>query len=157
MRGICNRAFTLEFTDHHWMLAQGGWHVLATLEGEPVGHASVVPRIFEINRAQFRTGYVEAVATVPEYQGIGIGRCIMEQVAVHIESSYELGALSTGLHDFYRPLGWEAWGGPTYQRRSDGDVRTPDRDPGLMVRRFGRSQSVALGSSICLGPRPSGF
>ena len=62
--------------------------------------------------------------------------------------SHDLGALSTGSPGFYGRLGWERWRGPTYVRRGDDLVRTPDEDAGIMVLRFGPSAGVDLAAPI---------
>ena len=50
-----------------------------------------------------------------------------------VHAEYELGALSTGAHEFYERLGWTRWQGPTFVRRGERTVRTPDEDDGVMV------------------------
>jgi hypothetical protein len=65
-----------------------------------------------------------------------------------VRSTFELGALSTGLWDFYERCGWERWRGPTFVRHGDEIVRTADDDDGIMVLRFGRSGSADLTAAI---------
>lgn len=72
----------------------------------------------------------------------------MADVAAVVRDAYEMGALSTEVHDFYAGLGWERWRGPTYVRRGAGLVRTEAEDVGLMVLRFGTSEAVDLTAAI---------
>jgi len=61
--------------------------------------------------------------------------------------------LSTGRHEFYQRLGWERWLGPTFVRRGEALVRTPDEDDGIMVLRFGRSRDTDLTAPIACEAR----
>ena len=121
------------FTPSDWQHALGGTHVVAELDGAIVAHASVVPRELHVGGRPLRTGYVEAVATLPALQGRGIGSTVMRTAAAHIVEAYELGALGTGEQGFYERLGWVVWRGPTFVRAADGDRRTPEEDGGILV------------------------
>ena len=121
------------FTDHDWEHAARGTHFLLEEAGVVLAYASVVTRELEVDGRPLRVGYVEAVATRPDVQGRGHGSSIVRAVDEHIRSTYELGALSTGLPDFYRRLGWELWLGSTAVRTERGLVPTPEDDGGIMV------------------------
>ena len=121
------------FEDEDWAHALGGLHVIFEVDGRIVGHAAVVERRLEIGRRPVRTGYVEAVAVLPEYHGRGLGSAIMEVVDAHIRATYELGALGTGRHAFYERLGWRTWRGPAFVRTADGERRTPDEEGYILV------------------------
>ncbi len=84
------------FRDEDWDHALGGTHVLADVHGEIVAHASVVERELHVGGQPVRTGYVEAVATAPAWQGRGIGTRVMEVVGDVIRDGFALGALGTG-------------------------------------------------------------
>ena len=56
------------------------------------------------------------------------------------------------MHHFYERLGWQRWLGPTYVRRSDGVVRTPDEDDGVMV--LVTATAVDLTAPITCEERP---
>lgn len=148
IRTLMDRAFDGDFTEDDWDHSVGGWHVVA-LDGQViVSHASVVRRTLDVDDASFDTGYVEAVATQPDRQGLGFGTAVMRTVAELIGTRHQLGALSTGEHHFYERLGWERWQGPTFVRSGDGVIRTPDEDDAIMVIRLGPSADVDLRSQI---------
>lgn len=119
--------------------AMGGVHWLAEADGRIVGHASVVPRTLEAGGRPLATGYVEAVAVLPGWRGRGIASRLMAAAGEHIRATFELGALSTGVHELYGRAGWERWRGPTFVRTATGLERTEDEDDGLMVLRTPRT------------------
>ena len=123
------------FEDTDWAHALGGLHVVAEEDGVVVAHAAVVPRVLEAGGVPLRTGYVEAVATLPGRQGQGLGTRVMRVAGEHIRSSYELGALGTGAVRFYERLGWRRWPGPLGVRRAGGVERSPDEEGFVLVLR----------------------
>jgi len=148
VRGLLDAAFDGEFSDDDWDHAVGGCHIVAIENDSVIAHAAVVPRTLEIGEIPVHTGYVEAVATDARYRRQAIGASIMEEAARHIRNGYELGALSTGLTDFYARLGWELWRGPTFVRDRCRLVRTEEEDGGVMVLRFGRHEHLDLSERI---------
>ena len=125
-----------DFDDHDWQHALGGTHVLRLRDSQILAHASVVPRTLHVGGIPILTGYVEAVATLPEFQRHGHGTAVMRSIDAIIESDYELGALGTGAFHFYERLGWQRWRGPTAVRMPNGGVvRTPAEDGYIMVLR----------------------
>ena len=123
-----------EFTDEDWGHASGGVHFIIESAGAIVAHASVVERELHAGDHRLTTGYVEAVATRPPYQGRGHGSALMEEVDAHIDRTFQLGALGTGAFAFYERLGWVRWQGPTFVRTPSGLVRTPQEDGYVLVR-----------------------
>lgn len=121
------------FREFDWEHATGGTHLLVEVEGEIVGHASVVERELRVAGRPIRTGYVEAVATAPAHQRTGLGSRLMEAVNAMVREDFELGALGTGVHAFYERMGWRTWRGPSSVRTPDGEVPTPDEDGHIMV------------------------
>jgi|SRR5688572_3299544 len=127
------------FTEDDWQHALGGLHFLLEMGGENasgaeiVGHAAVVERELHVDGAPVRTGYVEAVASVPRRQRSGLGSIVMRDVAGFIRRGYELGALGTGSQGFYERLGWLRWQGPTYVRTAGGLRRTAEEDGYILV------------------------
>ena len=126
-------AFEDGFGADDWEHALGGYHVVATEGQRVVAHAAVVPRTLDVGGRELRAGYVEAVATDRSRRGEGIGSEVMARVGGVVRAEFEIGALSTGIHDFYERLGWVRWQGPTFVRRGDRVERTPDEDDGVMV------------------------
>lgn len=123
------------FAEDDWTHALGGRHFVLDIADEIVAHASVVERELRIGDSPVRTGYVEAVATAPARQGLGLGSVVMEAVTAHVRASFDLGALGTGRHAFYQRLGWETWQGPAYVRTATGPVRTPEDEGYILVLR----------------------
>jgi aminoglycoside 2'-N-acetyltransferase I len=120
-------------TEDDWTHAIGGVHVLLELNGEVVGHASVVERELHVAGRPFRTGYVEAVAIDPPLQRTGLGTKLMGEMGAIVAERFELGALATGTPGFYERLGWLRWAGPTFVRAPTGLQRTADEDGGILV------------------------
>jgi aminoglycoside 2'-N-acetyltransferase I len=119
--------------------ALGGVHWMADSRGRVVGHASVVPRWFEIGGRRTLVGYVEAVATHPTWQRRGVASRLLAQANAHIRAGFDLGALSTDVAAVYRSNGWEHWCGPTYVAKVTGLERTEDEDGGIMILRTPRT------------------
>lgn len=131
-----------------WEHALGGVHFWIEEDGGPVAHASVVERRLEIAGEQFRTGYLEAVATRSDRQRRGLGSRVVAAATAHVLEDYELGGLSTGLNDLYARFGWETWRGPTFVRTDAGLERTAEEDGGVMILRAGLSSGIDLDGPI---------
>jgi aminoglycoside 2'-N-acetyltransferase I len=136
------------FGDDDWDHALGGVHFVLELDGEIVAHASVVERDLHVDGRPLRTGYVEAVGTAPDRQGMGLGSLVMADVTSYIRDTYEVGALGTGRHHFYERLGWLTWRGPAFVRTADGIHRTPDEDGDILVLATLSSPPLDRGGSI---------
>ena len=142
------------FADEDWDHALGGVHFVLDLDGEIVAHASVVEREIHVGGRPLRTGYVEAVATAPDRQGIGLGSRLMADVASYIRETFELGALGTGRHHFYERLGWLTWAGPSFVRTADGVQPTPEDDGYILVLPTPWSPPLGRSGSISCDWRP---
>ena len=69
---------------------------------------------------------MEAVATLPEYQGRGYASVVLANIPALV-SDFELAALSPSEAGFYRRLGWELWEGPmSYLNACGSEILTPD-------------------------------
>jgi aminoglycoside 2'-N-acetyltransferase I len=147
IRELCDEAFD-KFTDDDWAHAQGGWHVVLVDGDLPRAHAAIVPRTIMVGGRPYHTGYGEAVATAPAYQGRNLGARVMAEATAIVRRDFEFGALATGSHGFYEKLGWERWRGPTFARDGEATRRTPDDDDAVMVLRFGPSAGVDLGAEL---------
>lgn len=151
---LCLRAFDGDFDPEDWEHALGGRHFLVFEGGMPLSHASVVERILWIDDIPYRTGYVEAVATEPSHQGLGLGTAVMRQAGEWIRGTFELGCLGTGEHHFYERLGWERWRGSSAVRHPDGThVPTREDDDGLMILRTEATRGLDLTGLIACSPR----
>lgn len=122
-----------DLTDADWAHALGGRHFLVEEGGGIVAHASVVERVLWVGTLSMRAGYVEAVATHPLHQGLGLGTTVMRAAGDHITSRYDLGALSTGATGFYERLGWRVWTGTTGTGAAASPTPTPWEDGGVMI------------------------
>jgi aminoglycoside 2'-N-acetyltransferase I len=154
LRALMTEAFTGRFDEHDWRHALGGVHLLVRVDGLVVAHAAVVPRALDVDGIPFRTGYVEAVATLPSHQGQGLGTAVMTAAGDVVRADYELGALSTGSPAFYGRLGWERWAGTTWVREGGQLRRTPEEDDGILVLRTAASAHLALTGAIACEARP---
>lgn len=135
LRLLWDRAFD-DFTDDDAAHAFGGVHAIVHDAGDPVAHASVVPRAVRFDRLPFREiGYVEGVAVDPRFQGRGLGRAVMRALHPEIAARWPVAMLSTGASTgFYERLGWERWGGLSFTRTATGVV-ADDEHGGLMILR----------------------
>lgn len=131
-----------------WDHALGGTHFFIEDAGEPVSHAAVVERWLETGGRRLRTGYVEAVATRPDRQRLGLGTRILEAVTDHVRAEFELGGLCTGDNAFYERFGWETWRGQTYVRTDDGLVRTEEEDGNIMILRTVSTPDIDVAGAL---------
>jgi len=158
IRALMSAAFDSDedeqFSDDDWQHAVGGVHFVLELDGEIVAHAAVVEREIHVGGRPLRTGYVEAVATAPERQGIGLGSIVMTEVSDHIRECFDLGGLGTGRQSFYGRLGWRVWAGPTSVRTDGGEQPTPDEDGYVMVLATPTSPPLDVSSSMSCDWRP---
>jgi aminoglycoside 2'-N-acetyltransferase I len=110
----------------------GGLHFIARRGMELLSHAVVTTRWLQPQgQPLLRTAYVDAVATLPAYQGQGYGSAVMRQLAKELED-YEIACLGTEHPSFYERLGWKAWRGPLAGRSEKGLIPTPEQQ-GIMV------------------------
>lgn len=133
IRRLMGAAFGDRFSGEDWRHALGGRHFfIRAPDGTIVAHASVVGRTLEVSGNRIPTGYVEAVATQPEFRRRGLATAIMGAVAEFIGQRFDLGALS-GDPGFYEKLGWIRWRGSTWCREGENLTRTADEDGGVLV------------------------
>ena len=153
---LCVAAFNEDW-EGYWESIGPGIHVIAEEAGRGVvAHAAIVDRLLYPGEATLRAGYVEAVAVWPDLQRQGHGTRVMEAIDAMIDEGYELGALGTGSHGFYRRLGWETWQGPTWIRERDGHLeRSAAEDGGIMIRRTPATPAdLDLSAPIAVDWRP---
>jgi len=149
LRDLWARAFGGRFTEDDAAHAYGGVHVLTRAGDRLVGHASAVPRRIRFADGPWRTvGYVEAVATDPDYQRSGIGRRTMVTLQDEIARRWPVAMLSTGrATSFYERLGWTRWQGLSYTETATGVV-PDDEHGGLMI--FCVDQSVVPDHTVAV-------
>lgn len=130
-------------------IPSGGIHVLAYRAHELVGHAVATTRWLQPEGLPvLRTAYVDAVATLPVYQGQGIGSQVMRHLVSAI-ADFEIGCLATDRVSFYAQVGWELWRGPLAGRVAAELVPTPDQT-GIMIVRLARTPAVDLDSLLVI-------
>jgi aminoglycoside 2'-N-acetyltransferase I len=155
---LCERAWVVKgsaFRPVAWQAARGGRHFIIAEAGSVVAHAAVVDRTLEWDGRPLRTGYVEAVATVPGRQGEGLGSAVMRAVTRFIDERYELGALDTATPEFYERLDWVRWPGRTAVRTPESVRLTPEEDGKVLVHFTGTSLELREdGLLVCDGRRP---
>lgn len=153
LKELLARAFGNRFSEDDWDHSLGGIHIAVRKSGILVSHAAVVPRRLYIGEKIYSCGYVEAVATLPNWQRRGFAELAMREANKIIESSYEVGALSSSGKNFYRNLGWEDWQGPSYVVANDKWIRSESEDAGLMVLRINPLSKLDLSSHIACEAR----
>jgi aminoglycoside 2'-N-acetyltransferase I len=129
-RGLMAAAFGDAFEDADWEHALGGIHALAYVDGELVGHASVVMRRMVHGGHALRAGYVEAVAVHADHRRRGHGGAVMAPLERVIRNAYDLGVL--GATDagaaLYRSRGWQRWEGRLSALTPNGVEHTPEEE-----------------------------
>jgi aminoglycoside 2'-N-acetyltransferase I len=136
-----------------YFIPSGGRHFLAFRGTELVSHAVVTTRWAQPHgHPELRTAYVDAVSTLPAYQGHGYGSATMTCLAANIDD-YEIACLQTDKAGFYERLGWELWRGPLAGRGEDGLIPTPEQR-GVMVRRLPRTPAIDLDAPMSIERQP---
>lgn len=156
LRELWDRAYGARFDDDAADHAYGGVHVLACeSDDRVVGHAGAVERRIKFGDKPWLTiGYVEAVAVDPLLQGTGVGRQLMQRLAVEMFRRWLVAMLSTGrAAPFYEALGWERWRGISYTRTAHGTV-ADDQHGGLMILRPDRSIVPDISVDVTCEDRP---
>lgn len=127
---LCSDAFETNYGE--FLQAFGAvTHVLGTLKGIVVSHALWLDRQLLVGGEHVvRAAYVEAVATTPEHRGRGFGSAVMTRLMYEI-GCYEMGALATGVPEWYERLGWHRWAGELLVQR--GKRVRPAKDEIVMV------------------------
>jgi aminoglycoside 2'-N-acetyltransferase I len=145
---VCFSAFQEEdFLRLFSYIPAGGRHFLAYHGTTLVSHAVVTTRWLQPDdQPLLKTAYVDAVATLPAYQGQGYGSAVMQQLAQNI-GDYDIAGLQTDRPGFYARLGWELWRGALGGRSAQGVIPTPEQQ-GVMVLRLARTPAINLDSAL---------
>jgi aminoglycoside 2'-N-acetyltransferase I len=138
-----------DFTHLFSYIPSGGIHVLAYREHELVSHAVATTRWLQPEGLPLlRTAYIDAVATLPAYQGQGIGSTLMRHLAT-VLADFEMACLQTERVSFYARVGWEVWRGPLAGRRATELLPTPDQK-GVMILRLARTPPLDVESLLVI-------
>lgn len=130
-------------------IPSGGRHFLAYYEKQLVSHAVVTTRWLQPEgQPLLKTAYVDAVATLPMYQGQGYGSAVMQHLADNI-ADYDMACLETERPGFYERLGWELWRGPLAGKKGTELIPTPDQT-GIMILRLPHTPELALDRSLTI-------
>lgn len=139
----------VEFRNLFTFIPSGGRHFLAYDGDDLVSHAVVTTRWAQPEgQRELRTAYVDAVSTLPAYQGRGYASATMRRLAAKIDD-YEIACLETERMGFYERLGWEVWRGPLAGRSDTGFVPTPEQR-GIMVLRLPRTPRLDLDAGLTI-------
>ncbi|MFM2310411.1 MAG: aminoglycoside N-acetyltransferase AAC(2)-Ie [Chloroflexota bacterium] len=149
IRALLDAAFEGDLSDDDADHAAGGIRVLAYEGARLIGHAAVISRQMQRNNTTETIGYVEGVAVLPASQGRGVGRALMERVAIVSSGMYRVTMLSTGEHAFYEKLGWHRFLGESYVDHHGVHVRTADEDDGLMILVADRTWNMPGCTVVC--------
>jgi aminoglycoside 2'-N-acetyltransferase I len=96
-----------------------------------------------------KTAYIDAVATLPEYQGQGYGSAVMRQLADEIDREFAIACLETDRESFYGHLGWQTWRGPLAGRSEQRLIPTP-KQHGIMILRLSQTPELDLDSMLTI-------
>lgn len=148
---VCVEAFHEDdFKNLFAYVPSGGWHFLAYQDEQLVSHAMVTTRWLQPDGLPLlKTAYIDAVATLPAYQGRGFSSAVMRQLAGEIDREYVVACLETGRETFYERLGWRTWRGPLAGRGEQGLIPTPDQR-GVMVLYLSQTPVLDLDSALSI-------
>ncbi len=139
-----------DFKNLFTYVQSGGWHFLAYQQDELVSHAMVTTRwVQPEGHPLLKAAYVDAVATLPAYQGQGYGSAIMRRLADDIDGEYRIACLETDRESFYERLGWQTWRGALAGRSEQGLVPTPEQR-GIMILKLSQTPALDLDSSLTI-------
>ena len=140
----------VDFKNLFTYVRSGGLHLLAYHNRLLVSHALVTTRWLQPEGFQpLKTAYIDAVATLPAYQGQGYGSAVMRRVAEDIDREYIIACLETEKIGFYERLGWQSWRGPLAGRSDAGLIPTPEQR-GIMILRLSQTPRLDLDSMLTI-------
>jgi len=139
-----------DFRNLFTYVPSGGLHFLAYRGDLLASHAMVTTRWLQAEGLPLlKTAYIDAVSTLPVYQGQGYGSAVMRRLAAEIGSEYAIACLETDQGGFYERLGWQTWRGPLAGRNERGLVPTPEQR-GIMVLRLSKTPSLDFDSLLTI-------
>lgn len=136
---LCSTAYEEPFAPYFADIGPGT-HLLGAVGGTIVSHVMWVPRTLYVDGiGALSTAYIEAVATLPAWQGHGFASRLMRELPPRL-SAFDLAALSPSDEAWYARLGWAPWRGPTFVREHGETVATPGED--IMILRLPRTPAA---------------
>jgi GNAT superfamily N-acetyltransferase len=89
--------------------------LLAKVDGKVVSHIHLTERTTRYGRAHLPINGVMWVGTLPEFRGMGFAQNLLRLASERARDGYAvLQALTTGMPQFYRPMGWGVCGRQTF-------------------------------------------
>jgi aminoglycoside 2'-N-acetyltransferase I len=132
----------------------GGLHFLACQDGQVISHAVVTTRWLQPDGHRLmKTAYVDAVATLPAWQGQGYGSAVMRFLARNL-AGYSIACLETERPSFFGRFGWEPWRGALAGRDANGLIPTPEQR-GVMILRLPQTPALDLDSALVIESQPN--
>jgi aminoglycoside 2'-N-acetyltransferase I len=139
-----------DFRNLFTYVSSGGLHFLAVHDELLVSHATVTTRWLQTeDQPLLKTAYIDAVATLPAYQGLGYGSTLMRRLASDIDREYVIACLETERETFYENLGWQTWRGPLAGRSENRLIPTPDQR-GIMVLKLSQTPALNFDSMLTI-------
>jgi aminoglycoside 2'-N-acetyltransferase I len=147
---LCTEAHQVDFGPLFTFLPPEALHFLGYLGERLVSHAVTTTRWLQPEKLPLlKTAYVDAVSTLPVYQGQGFSSAVMRHLATVSSVEYEIAGLETDRSSFYKQLGWELWRGPLAGRGEEGLIPTPEQQ-GIMILRLPRTPALDLDSLLTI-------
>ena len=91
---------------------------------------------------------MDAVATLPAWQGQGYGSAVMKHLARSI-GDYAIAGLETERPGFYERSGWEVWRGALAGRSEQGLILTPEQKR-VMILRLAQTPALNLDGRLTI-------
>ncbi len=155
LRMLLNAAFGDSFSEDDWDHGIDGRHFALIRDGILTSYCAVVPRTIYIDEKPYSCGYLENVATAPDKRHQGFASKVVREANSFIATNFDIGALSSSKHDFYRKFDWQVWHGPTFvissgiRRPSDAEI-----GGGIMVLETDAIPNLDFRSRIACDDRP---
>ena len=139
-----------DFRNLFTYISSGGLHFLAYHNEVLVSHALVTTRWLQTSdQPLLKTAYIDAVASLPAYQGMGYASALMGRLASDIDREYVIACLETDRETFYERLGWQTWRGPLAGRGEQGLIPTPEQR-GIMVLQLSQTPALDIDSMLTI-------
>lgn len=87
------------------------------------------------------------MATVPEFQGKGVGSIVATMAVAAINLDYEIGAFGASRYRFYERMGGKRWLGPTFVRTREGR-RPAEPDRGAVMVLLPEGSTVDINGDL---------